>query len=220
MTNSEFQKKLDLLENRVKALEEKLESPHHEFKVGDRVRFNTPKTKYGKIIEIVIDIAVVQDDNGEKYSIKVEDLHSATAEPKCKFKVGDKVIIAEKSDTHNGDIAMILSQPKTDNDWYKVGFDNGNWTLCPEWTLEPYTELCWTFTDDEKVILRNLPDEFKWIARDSDEYLAVFTAKPRKDCKYSVWLAPGNCLCLKEFNHIFQSIKWEDEEPCEFRNYI
>ncbi len=25
---------------------------------------------------------------------------------------------------------------------------------------------------------------------------------------------------LPLFNHMFQTIKWEDEEPCEFRKYI
>lgn len=69
-------------------------------------------------------------------------------------------------------------------------------------------------TDDEKAILRNIPKEYKWIARDKDGILFVFTGKPIKqdyywkckdedDDEYRVYL----------FNHLFQSLKWEDEEP-------
>ena len=172
---------IDKLADQVEKL--KQEPQHYDFKVGDRVRFNTPKTKYGKIIEIVVDIAVVQDDDGEKYSIKVEDLHSATDEPKCKFKVGDKVKVKGFNE-----IATVCEiEPDDEPIYYNVKFDDKDLgtTWIEESILEPCTEPQWAFTDDEKVILRNLPDEFKWIARDSDDYLAIFTTKPRKDCEYS-----------------------------------
>ena len=39
----------------------------------------------------------------------------------------------------------------------------------------------WGFTEDEKVILRNLPDEFRWIARDKSlNQLYVYTLKPNQ----------------------------------------
>lgn len=162
MTNSEFQKKLDLLENRVKKLEE-------------------------------------------------------AQELKCKFKVGDSVKVINKKSINYGNIVTIVQQPAGHLLVYMVRLENGEPCAFAENELELHIE---PFTDDEKVILRNLPDEFKWIARDSDDYLAIFTTKPRKDCEYSVWLGGGDVLCLKGFNHIFQSIKWEDDEPCEFRKYL
>lgn len=81
---------------------------------------------------------------------------------------------------------------------------------------EPKT---WQFTDDEKVILRNLPENYKWIARDEDRELYVYSDKPNK--KTRSW--NSSCYDTEEINiypHLFQSIQWADEEPCEFRKFI
>ena len=78
----------------------------------------------------------------------------------------------------------------------------------------------WEFTEDEKVILRNLPDEFRWIARDElDNRLYVYTLKPTK-YKQSWVIVFGDGMSLSGFKHLFESIKWTDEEPCEFRRYL
>lgn len=77
----------------------------------------------------------------------------------------------------------------------------------------------WTFTEDEKVILRNIEERFKWIAR--DEYntrLYCFTDKPYK--KKDFWFSGTEFEEAYLFSHLFQTIKWEDSEPCEFRKYI
>ena len=77
----------------------------------------------------------------------------------------------------------------------------------------------WEFTEDEKVILRNLPYEFQWIARDEGNQLWVYALKPTK--YYQHWSSgKGNAISLEVFHHLFQSIQWSDEEPCEFRKYI
>lgn len=78
----------------------------------------------------------------------------------------------------------------------------------------------WNFTEDEKVILRNLPEGYKWIARDMNGGLYIFTEKPRKNnvdwlCNYM-----NNFRGIPMFQHIFQCIQWSDTEPCEFRKYI
>ena len=78
----------------------------------------------------------------------------------------------------------------------------------------------WVFTEDEKVILRNLPKEYKYIVRESKEGgegLTLFPEKPTKG--YYNW-GGKNWHCIREFNHIFQCIQWSDEEPCEFRKFI
>ena len=64
-------------------------------------------------------------------------------------------------------------------------------------------------TEDEKVILRNLPKEYKWIARDSDGRLYIYASKPKKGI--TIWKDIG--LPVISYDHLFQFIKWEDEEP-------
>ena len=76
-------------------------------------------------------------------------------------------------------------------------------------------------TDDEKVILRNLPEQYKWIVRDAyTDKLTVFEHLPSKYTEVSVWRFGGISYSLSPFKKLFQSIQWEDEEPCEFRKYL
>lgn len=64
-------------------------------------------------------------------------------------------------------------------------------------------------TEDEKVILRNVPKYYKWIARDNGGSLYVYASKPKK--RFTMWESNGAPLI--PFAHIFKFIKWEDEEP-------
>lgn len=69
-----------------------------------------------------------------------------------------------------------------------------------------------TLTEDEKTILKNIDKDYKWIVRDAKD-LKVFIDKPYKDGvkwedDYTTWYKN-----LHHFNHLFQFIKWEDEEP-------
>ena len=76
------------------------------------------------------------------------------------------------------------------------------------------------FTEDEKEILRNLPDKYQWIARDKlDNRLYVYTLKPTK-YKQSWVIVFGDGMSLIGNKHLFKSIKWSDDEPCEFRRYL
>lgn len=65
-------------------------------------------------------------------------------------------------------------------------------------------------TDDEITILRNIDEEFKYIARDSNGLLYIYKNKPDKTYDLCWGNGRGTCFC---FNHLFQFIKWEDEEP-------
>ena len=76
----------------------------------------------------------------------------------------------------------------------------------------------WQFTEDEKSILRTLPEEYEWIARDEDNNLFIYIDKPIK--KYDHWRNEDIFVNFIVYNHLFQSIKWTDTEPCEFRKYI
>ena len=72
-----------------------------------------------------------------------------------------------------------------------------------------------TFTEDEKIIARNIDEEYKWIARDRDGNLCVYDGKPKKEV--SRWISNDyEYLCY--FNHLFSAIKWEDEEPTRIRD--
>jgi hypothetical protein len=76
------------------------------------------------------------------------------------------------------------------------------------------------FTDDELCILRNIDKEYKWIARDDDGKLCMYTEKPLK--RETVWTATKNAYIteLYCFNHLFQSIQWEDEESVFIDDYV
>ena len=97
-------------------------------------------------------------------------------------------------------------------------YSNGFKSLDIMKVYEDYTckELLWERkekpkpTEDEKVILRNLPKEYKWIARDKCGTICAFIHKPHKNGLG--W--SGNFFdALVLFEHLFQFIQWEDEEP-------
>ena len=71
-------------------------------------------------------------------------------------------------------------------------------------------------TEDEKVILRNLPKEYKWIARDSSGMVYIFIEKPEKG--QAIWYGFGQPMI--PFYHLFQFIQWEDEEPCSIEELL
>ena len=63
-------------------------------------------------------------------------------------------------------------------------------------------------SEDEKAILRNVPQYYKWIARDGNGVVCLYPDKPHKS--ETIWDSYG---ALFPFHHLFQFIKWEDEEP-------
>lgn len=79
----------------------------------------------------------------------------------------------------------------------------------------------WVFTEDEKVILRNLAERYKWIARDDlSNRIYIFVDKPHKEDGKWINDRGFNYLELRPFQHLFQCIQWTDIQPCEFRKYI
>ena len=64
--------------------------------------------------------------------------------------------------------------------------------------------------EDEKAILKVLLNEnYKWIARDKNDWLYVYASKPKKGI--TIWENTGSPMM--PFIHLFNFIKWEDEEP-------
>lgn len=81
-----------------------------------------------------------------------------------------------------------------------------------KWLNEEYREPI-PISADEKTILRNLPEEFKYIARDSNTDIFIYKTKPTK--KLSAWVntITSNTAPLNLYAHLFQFVKWEDDEP-------
>jgi len=64
-------------------------------------------------------------------------------------------------------------------------------------------------TDDEKAILRNLDKQWKYIGRNEDNSLSI----AKKDFIKSNYYWVSDRTADFPFDHLFQFIKWEDEEP-------
>ena len=73
-------------------------------------------------------------------------------------------------------------------------------------------------TDDERAILRSVDNKFEFIARDEDGNLFIYMRKPYKD--QIRWESGALVMTLDIFNHLFQSIKWEDEEPWSIKKLL
>ena len=75
------------------------------------------------------------------------------------------------------------------------------------------------FSANEKTILRSLSEEWKWLARDKNGLLYVYTHKPLKSSNcYSC--THGSYADFDTFGHSFQAIQWTDDEPVEIEKVI
>ena len=111
----------------------------------------------------------------------------------------------------------IHRKSKDETEWNYATFDLNDLRF-HSFKLKPQ----WSFTEDEKVILRNTPQEYLWIARDKYGDICIYSKKPIKTRPSEVWdcSVEYKVKYLESFNHIFQSIQWSDDEPCEFRRYL
>ena len=75
------------------------------------------------------------------------------------------------------------------------------------------------FTDDELAIMRSLPKLYEWIARDGSGRMFMYNVKPKRSDSY--WEAQNTLWnSVVMFEHIFNSITWEDEEPVIIDDYV
>lgn len=75
-----------------------------------------------------------------------------------------------------------------------------------------------TITEDEKAILRSLPGNYKWIARDNNGKLCIYWLKPKKFLK--TWSDECSFEYLNLFNHLFKMVSWEDDEPWNIEDLL
>ena len=73
-------------------------------------------------------------------------------------------------------------------------------------------------TEDEKVILRNIDKEYKWITRDKDGDLGFHSVKPHKEVYF--WSSLEANYVDDLFPNLFQFIKWEDDEPYSIKELL
>jgi hypothetical protein len=80
-----------------------------------------------------------------------------------------------------------------------------------EWLKAEHKEKI-TLSEAERVILKNMKGE-EWITREKCGRLCVYhLEKPYKDNECEYWKGQA-CTEIGFFDHLFQFIKWEDEEP-------
>lgn len=72
------------------------------------------------------------------------------------------------------------------------------------------------FTKDEQVILKNVPNEYKWVARNESEELYVFEKKPKRGGDNYVAGYGTAFIRIIPFEHIFKKITFE-VGPVQFR---
>ena len=70
--------------------------------------------------------------------------------------------------------------------------------------------------EDEKAILRNLPKQYEWIARDKNGSIYLYINKPVK--RFFGFDAFGTIKL--PFDQLFQFIQWEDEEPYSIEDLL
>ena len=188
----ELEDKIIELTNRVEKLE-KEKAQKHEFKVGDRVQFKSWEE-------------MEREFGADDYGI----FTSISFIPKMEFLCGSYATI-KSIDNYFGRVELTnFSIPDVDGNKWIFSLD-----MLKSAVNEPKQ---WKFTEDEKVILRNLPKEYNWIARDSNKDLYIYITKP---CKIEdIWDYDESPHELDSFEHLFQTIQWDDAEPCEFRKFI
>ena len=69
-----------------------------------------------------------------------------------------------------------------------------------------------TIDPNEAIILSHLPTKWKWIARDQNGDIYIFTRKPYKGKHYwTTGSVPDNHMF--PYRNMFKCIKWSDEDP-------
>lgn len=111
----------------------------------------------------------------------------------CKFVATHTNII-----THNCDMVSMIECKECDKRF-------------KEWLNAEYKEPV-TISKMEFNILNKVDNMWKYIARDSDGDLCLYTDRPEK--WVSNWIDHTNDYYhFYEFNELFKFVKWEDEEP-------
>ncbi len=100
-----------------------------------------------------------------------------------------------------------------DKERCRQGCANGSCDDCRlEWLKQEHKEQI-KLSESERIILENIDERYKWIARDGDGSLYVFGSCPHREENgwWSDREAEAGCTGLGVKS--FQFVKWEDKKP-------
>ena len=75
-------------------------------------------------------------------------------------------------------------------------------------------------TPNEAIILSFLPMKWKYIARDNNRTLYLYTSKPVKDEYHMIWVNYKGEELIFPYTNLFKTIKWSDSEPTNIDKLI
>lgn len=93
---------------------------------------------------------------------------------------------------------------------------DGNIQLCLEVLLAEHKEKI-KLTKNEKAILESVDKDYKWIARDGNNNLYIYKSRA---IKVDDWWNGDRMTMFFGFNHLFQFIKFEDNEPTNIQELL
>lgn len=144
------------------------------------------------------------------------------------YRDGRFRFVDENRSLSNAENKLALSLLNYNEHLKYLGDDNNDFDIVAVYELnEVWKREEPMITEDEKAILRNLPAEYKWITRDEDSKLYIYQDKPEK-C-VDVWMSGRGSMFLPcdqrysplyLFNHLFQMIRWEDDEPWKIEDLL
>ena len=73
---------------------------------------------------------------------------------------------------------------------------------------------------NEAIILSFLPMKWKYIARDKDRTLYIYTSKPVKDPYHEEWINYKGEELIFPYTNLFKTIKWSDNRPINIDSLI
>lgn len=97
--------------------------------------------------------------------------------------------------------------------------------------IEPVYTCCTSYTpftnDDLKFLIQFVDEKYNYLTRDEDGTLCFFESRPRKclEKNYMCWVCDDGDISDAYLSKnlapkLFPNIKWEDNEPCEFKKYL
>lgn len=75
-------------------------------------------------------------------------------------------------------------------------------------------------TPNEAIILSFLPMKWKWITRDNDRRLCLWTKKPYKEEKRNHWMGTSGDVVFFPYTNLFKMVKWGDSKPTNIDDLI
>lgn len=197
MTNKELENKVNKIENELKEIKKQLEPK---------------KITLKEFFESKQELAIHCDTEEE-----AKKLLSAFDKMGKKWSLGNSYVeimnweVYEENTLYYNDGCYADFDYGTEHNHIIYEFENVDLTIPKEYQ----------FSEDEKTILRNLDKKWKWLARDEDGKLFLFTDKPKKDNNgWQLVNFKTSYTSLNIFEFLFQSIQWTDDEPVEIAKVI